>query len=277
MNKAFLLMCSCPDHPKIIKLMLQAGDRAYWSLTKLWAKVAQERPSGRLRTNDPDYLEIWGGWTGDRGLFAHALLELKLIDEVDGEFVVHDWTEHNEYTSRAEERRNSARRAAEARWKPDEKGNDSKGGMRPASQGQCLLNSINKKENTLSEPSPGLRLGKLLFELIQTRDPKAQPPNMERWAVEIERIMRLDGRTAEEVEAVIRWAHADSFWAGVILSPRGLRDKFTQLLLKMGGPVVPASGDGGLSREEWRARKEKEKAQPGNPQAQPKKGKQAPP
>ena len=116
-----------------------------------------------------------------------------------------------------------------------------------------------------------------MFELIQTRDPKAQPPNMERWAVEIERIMRLDGRTAGEIEAVIRWAHADSFWSGVILSPRGLRDKFTQLLLKMGGPVVPASGDGGLSREEWRARKAKEKAQPGSQQVQPKQGKEVPP
>lgn len=276
-NKDIRLACTCPDHPKTIKLMLKLGDRAFWCLTRLWTRVAMTCPSGVLTGKDEDDIEIDAGWQGKRGDFVATLLELRWLERNDGVYCIHDWMEHNEYAASAPARRERALVGARARWGGGEKPSSGAGGVRGASRKQCPLPSPSPKENTLSEPSPGLRLGKLLFELIQTRDPKAQPPNMERWAVEIERIMRLDGRTAEEVEAVIRWAHADSFWAGVILSPRGLRDKFTQLLLKMGGPVVPTSGDGGLSREEWRARKAKEKDQPGSQQIQPKKGKQVPP
>ena len=60
-----------------------------------------------------------------------------------------------------------------------------------------------------------------------------RPPNIsEAWVEEMERIMRLDGRTVEEVEGCIRWCQSDSFWRANILSPKKLRQKFDTMRLQ---------------------------------------------
>jgi len=46
-------------------------------------------------------------------------------------------------------------------------------------------------------------------------------------------MIRIDNREPEEIEKVIDWCQEDSFWSSNILSTSKLRDKFTQLLLKM--------------------------------------------
>lgn len=259
MNKDIRFACTCPDHPKTIKLMYLLGDRAFWCLTRLWTKVAQVRPSGNLDGMDEIDIEIHAGWQGEAGLFANTLVKLRLLDITDGTYCIHNWRKHNEYASRADERSESARKASNARWGGDSFGREgnklcySKDGMRPASKSQSPLRYVSKEQDFSSEPEEGLRLGKLLFELVKTKDPKAQC-NMPRWAVEMERIIRLDKRTAEEIEAVILWAHADNFWSSVILSPRKLRERFTQIVAKMGGTTVTTTKGEGMSREQWKTR-----------------------
>ena len=52
------------------------------------------------------------------------------------------------------------------------------------------------------------RLSELLFELIVQRKPDFRPPEPDRWATQIDRMLTRDGRSAERIEAVIRWCQA---------------------------------------------------------------------
>lgn len=88
------------------------------------------------------------------------------------------------------------------------------------------------KKNIFSSDSDPMRLSRLLFDLIRGHDPGAKEPDLQRWAVHVDRLIRLDGRSPADIEAVIRWCQADHFWHSVILSPEKLRAKFGGLVLK---------------------------------------------
>jgi len=55
---------------------------------------------------------------------------------------------------------------------------------------------------------------------------------LRRWAAVLERMLQRDGRTPEQIEAVIRWARADPFWCANILSAESLRQRFDTLELQ---------------------------------------------
>ena len=93
------------------------------------------------------------------------------------------------------------------------------------------------EEPTYPENGEPVRLSKLLFDLIRQRDPKFKPRKMQKWAVHIDRLIRCDNRSPPEIEAVIRWCQADGFWQSNILSTEKLREKFSQLFLKMQSEV----------------------------------------
>jgi len=46
-------------------------------------------------------------------------------------------------------------------------------------------------------------------------------------------MISIDKRTPENIESVIRWCQADSFWKTNILSPEKLRKQYDQLYMKM--------------------------------------------
>ena len=77
------------------------------------------------------------------------------------------------------------------------------------------------------------RLAEILFDLIKGRKSDFKKPNLQVWVKDIDRMIRLDKRTPDRIEAVIRWCQQDDFWQNNILSPGKLRDKFDQLDLKM--------------------------------------------
>jgi Holliday junction resolvase len=78
-----------------------------------------------------------------------------------------------------------------------------------------------------------LRLAKWMFSLIQQLDPKAKKPNFDKWA-DVVRLMReRDELNHREIAEVFKWANNDSFWKSNILSPSKLRDKFSDLRIKM--------------------------------------------
>ena len=90
-----------------------------------------------------------------------------------------------------------------------------------------------KQDKTYSPNSDEVRMSELLFSLIRKRDPKYKPPDFQMWALHIDRIIRLDNRKVDVVEAVIRWCQSDEFWKDNILSTDALREKFGKLYLKM--------------------------------------------
>ena len=93
------------------------------------------------------------------------------------------------------------------------------------------------------EPTPtasedAIRLCEVLRGLIVTNDPKSPAGKLSakqsgNWITDMDRLIRLDGRDPTEVERVIRWCQADNFWRSNILSAKKLREKYSQLLLKM--------------------------------------------
>lgn len=104
------------DHPKTKKLRKRLGIDGVLALLKLWAWTAGNRPNGVLTGLDVEAVELAADWGGEEGAFVPVLLELRLLDEVDGVFAVHDWEDHQAYASKSEERSSKARKAAEARW-----------------------------------------------------------------------------------------------------------------------------------------------------------------
>jgi phage replication O-like protein O len=83
----------------------------------------------------------------------------------------------------------------------------------------------------------GNALAELLKKRILTNNPKAKVTDaqLQKWALEAERMTRLDGRTEAEVRELIEWSQGDSFWKSNILSMAKLREKFDQLYLKSRG------------------------------------------
>lgn len=91
-----------------------------------------------------------------------------------------------------------------------------------------------------------VRLSRLLFSKITSRNPGHKKPNLQTWAKHIDYMIRLDLRDPQQIANVIDWAQNDTGkgdWAGwqnVILSTSKLRDKFDDLILKM-NPTTPKS------------------------------------
>ena len=106
--------------------------------------------------------------------------------------------------------------------------------QKPNKSSSSSSSSLKIKES-YSPTSLEVRLSKFLFSFIKSRDAKTKEPNYQKWADEINKIMRIDKRDAEEIEEVIKWCQNDYFWQNNILSTLSLRNKFTQLKLKKDG------------------------------------------
>lgn len=83
-----------------------------------------------------------------------------------------------------------------------------------------------------SPTSDEVRLSELLFQKIKKRNPGFKDPNIQKWAVHIERLIRIDKRTSLEIEKVIEWSQDDLFWQNNILSTDKLRKQYDALNTK---------------------------------------------
>ena len=85
-----------------------------------------------------------------------------------------------------------------------------------------------------SDDSPEIVLSEYLYQKILANDPKARDPNFQEWAGHIDKLMRIDGRTEQEIKQVIDFCQSDPFWKSNILSTKKLREKFSGLVIKSG-------------------------------------------
>lgn len=116
MNRDIRLVIGYFDHPKTIKLKRILGLEAVESHIRLLMFAAQYKPSGIFAEMTADDIEIAGNWTGQPGALVEQLLAVRLLEK-DGEtFHLHDWKDHNGYAAHAQERKEQARKASEARW-----------------------------------------------------------------------------------------------------------------------------------------------------------------
>lgn len=119
MNSDIRLSIGFLDHPKTIKLERKLGLEGVMSLLRLWLWTVQNRSNGVLTGLDEDDLEIVARWDGEKGLFHAVTTALKFVDERNGVFSIHDWSEHNSWQAEAESRSNQSRFARMADTHPD--------------------------------------------------------------------------------------------------------------------------------------------------------------
>lgn len=90
-----------------------------------------------------------------------------------------------------------------------------------------------KKKILFIENSNEFQLCLNLKSFIQKNNPGAKTPDdLQKWAVEFDRMIRLDHRSVEDIQAVMEFSQADLFWKANILSPKKLREKFDTLFLQ---------------------------------------------
>lgn len=80
-----------------------------------------------------------------------------------------------------------------------------------------------------------INLARLLFDLMRKNNPRCREPNMKAWAKTVDLMLRIDKRTRDEVERILRWSQADTFWHKNILSPEKLRKHFDRMTMQADG------------------------------------------
>ncbi len=130
------------------------------------------------------------------------------------------------------------------RHKPKYKFNKNYDQWKPLSKKITVINNdkrslskmIPTKENYTKENySPNsveVRMAELLFNLILERHPNHKKPDIQKWALHIDRMIRLDSRSVEDIEKVTKWCQSDEFWKNNVLSTASLRKNYDTLWLK---------------------------------------------
>ncbi|MDO4295040.1 MAG: hypothetical protein Q4D90_02640, partial [bacterium] len=92
------------------------------------------------------------------------------------------------------------------------------------------------------------RLSVALKQQLPNAKVPATPAERNRWASEIERMKRLDGRSETEIEEALQFATSDSFWRTTIRSTAKLREKCETLLLQNRKRVSKSESSNGRNR-----------------------------
>lgn len=106
------------------------------------------------------------------------------------------------------------------------------------------LNKTKTKQNKIYTPdSQEYVLSQYLFKKMLGNNPTVKEPNLNNWAISMDKILRLDNRPVDEVVAVIDFCQSDSFWKSNILSVDKLRKQYDQLNTKRINNKYPRKGD----------------------------------
>jgi len=90
-----------------------------------------------------------------------------------------------------------------------------------------------KKCEEIALSKHAFRLSSFLFQKIKEHDPKAKEPNLNTWSKDLDRMHRIDGRSWEEIEDLIKFAQGHEFWRTNCLCPIKLRKQATTLTMQM--------------------------------------------
>ena len=119
-----------------------------------------------------------------------------------------------------------------------------------AKNGHCYKDTdtihTDKKEEYMSAPPASVRLATFFFDSLREINPKQKKPNLDKWAKDFDRIMRVDGRTEDELMAAIKHmihvhqTNTNGFsWFAFVQSPDKIREKYDKLFVDM--QAKPAS------------------------------------
>lgn len=105
-----------------------------------------------------------------------------------------------------------------------------KDGKKVIHRQSAVLASDEKRNNPTKRFTPDDRdLASWMHDQIVAIVPGARPPSFACWANDIRLMRERDGRTIEDIRGLFKFANSDTFWRTNILSPKKLREKWTQL------------------------------------------------
>lgn len=210
------------EHPKIDALSCDAKLLYIWGLCY----------SGRQLTDG--FIPAKQVSSVERQSPAAELVTALLWHVVTNGYEIHDYLEHQSSREQVKKVRESTRkRVAKHRVT---------GGVTPlvtpdvlALEVEVEVEDRTKDKDSLSLVSLGLgdalELANFLADKIASNGSK-RPTVSKAWIIDMDRLMRLDGRTRNQVMSAIEWCQNDDFWRSNILSPAKLRSKYDQLRLK---------------------------------------------
>ena len=231
------------DHPKVKRLarMLDVPRlHAAGMLEALFHYTARYAPQGDVGRHDIEDLADALDWDHAGDLVA-ALRASGWIDELDdGVLYVHEWHVHaDDATRKSLERRGEVFANGEALRGVSSMARQQRDSGAPTSR--------QRRDSPSPEPSPspsseeksvaapaasprGAALAGHLAACIRAHNQRAKvPKNLVPWALEIDRMLRIDEVPPDELEAVITWATSHDFWAPNILSASKLRKQYATL------------------------------------------------
>jgi hypothetical protein len=183
-----------------------------------WYAAEHSKIEGELDLTPKDIAEE-AMYEGDPQEFINALIDIGFLETRNERLYIYNWHEHNGKYFKAlkEKREKNAQRQKEWREQQRQEGHSPTPPEPPK----------------FAEDSDEYRLSKLLFKLMRQNNSKCKQPTLQSWAKSVDYMIRIDKRTPEEIEKVLRWSQKDSFWKGNILSTDKLREKFDQLTLQL--------------------------------------------
>lgn len=94
-------------------------------------------------------------------------------------------------------------------------------------------NKVDGNKIALFSPSDKeYKYAQRFFERLQEINPTIKKPNLSRWAVDFDLMLRVDKRDEQQLGKVVSYA-LTGFWRGKILSPKKLREKYDTLTTQM--------------------------------------------
>lgn len=220
-----------PEHPKVEAL----SDRAFRVLVDLWCWCSRQLNDGVI----PE--AVWLKRTGTPKVRKELLAAL--VDVVDGQYVMHDYLEHQR--SRAQVEALKAKRAeagrkggraraanqANAEASATAKGKDSGTKIQPPTETDTDNSGTTFLRTSDESPRDDVeRVCQHLADAVEANGSK-RPHVSDRWRTEARRLIDLDGRTPDQIIRAIDWCQSDAFWRANVLSMPKLREKYDQLRL----------------------------------------------
>ena len=220
-----------PEHPKVEAL----SDRAFRVLVDLWCWCSRQLNDGVI----PE--AVWLKRTGSPKVRKELLAAL--VDVVDGEYVMHDYLEHQRSRAQVEalkakraeagRRGGLARAANQANAEASASANGRQSGtkIQPPTETDTDNSGTTFLRTSDEPPREDVeRVCQHLADAVEANGSK-RPHVSDRWRTEARRLIDLDGRTPDQIIRAIDWCQSDAFWRANVLSMPKLREKYDQLRL----------------------------------------------
>lgn len=211
-----------PDHPKVAGL----SNSAYRLFIDTLCYCGKYLTDGQI----PEMIANRYGATDD----ARTLLVANLWERTDTGYQVVNFLEYQPSKAEVEKKKADSRaRMAKSRLlratDVATDGATSPEVRAPRPDPTHIKNSLSERNSDLEKDA--LELCELLSARMVANDYKT--PNITgKWIKDMVYMMRIDGRTKEQIAGAINWCQSDSFWCANIKSPAKLREQYDTLRLK---------------------------------------------